>query len=576
MYQAPVGDYEFLFRHVVDGARLVAAATGGEATLDDVVDVLRHAGTFAARVLDPLNATGDRVGARFEDGAVHTPPGFQDAYRAFTEAGWQSLGLPEPAGGAGMPLVVSSATVEFWSAANMALSIAVGLSGGAVAAIAAAGGEQVRRTYLPPLVSGRWTGTMNLTEPQAGTDLASIRTTARPLADGSWSVTGQKIFISWGDHDLTENIVHLVLARTPDAPAGLAGLSLFVVPRHLPGAAGRLGGRNRVHTVSVEHKLGIRASPTCVLDYDGATGFLLGERHQGLAAMFVMMNAARLGVGIQALGVADRAYQRARDYAGQRVQGRVLERPAGTAIAEHPDVRRLLLSMGSALTAMRALATQVSAWLDDTRSHRLAEFFLPVFKGWATETGVAVTSDAIQVHGGVGYVEETGVAQYYRDIRILPIYEGTNGIQAIDLVTRKLAANGGASVWALLDELSAIVKQVEASNDPAFGTTGVKLREALEALTRTSKWLLERVASAPNEALAGATPYLQQFGATLGGCMLASEALGAKSDGITDAARYVSLARFFAENIAVQAGALERTVTESAESVAAADAVLLG
>lgn len=524
MYQAPVNDYDFLLRHVVDGEALLARATAGAVTLDDVTDVLGHAGMFAAEVIDPLNAIGDQVGLRFESGQVTTPDGFPAAYHAFTEAGWHGLGLPEQAGGAGMPRVLWNATSEFWSAAGLAFAMASGLSAGAALAIDASASEEIRRTYLPPMVSGRWTGTMNLTEPQSGTDLAGITTLARPSDDGNWSVTGQKIFISWGDHDLAENIVHLVLARTPDAPAGLAGLSLFVVPKYLPAPDGSAGERNRVQTVSIEHKLGIRVSPTCVLDYGGATGFLLGERHRGLAAMFVMMNAARHGVGVQALGVADRAYQRARAYAAQRLQGPVLDRPAGTPIEQHPDVRRLLLSMGSAITAMRALSVQISAWFDHadvddaSTPRRLAEFFLPVFKGWLTETGVQITSDAVQVHGGMGYIEETGVAQYYRDIRILPIYEGTTAIQANDLVHRKLARDDGATAAQALDLVEACLQPLRAHEHPVAERTAARLGKALAAARAATETMLKHE---PRDRHAVGVPYLELLGLLAGGWMQA-------------------------------------------------------
>ncbi|MGY3080434.1 alkylation response protein AidB-like acyl-CoA dehydrogenase [Bradyrhizobium sp. LM6.10] len=413
----------------------------------------------------------------------------------------------------------------------------------------------------------------------------------RRRADGTYRIKGTKIFITYGEHDMTDNIVHFVLARLPDAPAGTKGISLFLVPKFMVNEDGSLGQRNDIFASGVEHKLGMHASPTCTMtmgDHGGAIGFLVGEENQGMRCMFTMMNQARLGVGLEGVGVADRAYQQALAYAQERKQGRALGKKGdgSDAIFVHPDVKRMLMRMRAQTAAARticyatAVAIDVSTRARDPRvradAAARAALLTPMAKGYSTDVGNEVAYLGVQVHGGMGFIEETGAAQHYRDARITAIYEGTNGIQAIDLVTRKLAANGGASVWALLDELSATVKQVEASNDPAFGTTGVKLREALEALTRTSKWLLERVGSAPNEALAGATPYLQQFGATLGGCMLASEALAAKADGNTDAARYVSLARFFAENITVQAGALERTVTESAESVAAADAVLLG
>ena len=512
MYRAAVSDYVFLFRHVIEGERLLADVL----PLDDVADVLGHAGTFAAEVIAPLNAPGDQVGSRFENGEVITPDGFPAAYHAFVEAGWNRLGLPVRAGGEGMPALVNNAVTEFWSAAGAAFSMASGLSNGAILAIDAAAGEDVRAAYLPKMVSGQWTGTMNLTEPQSGTDLATIKTTARPTEDGNWSVTGQKIFISWGDHDLTDNIVHLVLARTPDAPDGLAGLSLFLVPKYLPGPDGEAGERNRVTTVSIEHKLGIKASPTCVLDYDGSTGFLIGERDKGLAAMFVMMNEARQGVAVQALGVADRAYQQAVGYAQQRLQGAVLERPAGTPIAEHPDVRRLLLSMGSVISAMRALSVQLGAWFDEPGQRALAEFFVPVFKGWLTETAVQVTSDAVQVHGGMGFIEETGAAQHYRDIRILPIYEGTTAIQANDLIGRKLVRDEGVTAGKVLDLIAASLEPLRGNDNPVALRTVTRLENALATARVATDDVLRHQ---PRDRYAVSVPYLHLLGLLAGGWM---------------------------------------------------------
>ncbi|HEX2343340.1 MAG TPA: acyl-CoA dehydrogenase family protein, partial [Vicinamibacterales bacterium] len=440
-YDPPVKDYAFLLRHVIDAEKVLEEVTGGTVGLEDAIDVIEGAGAVVAPIA-ALNAIGDEIGAKLIDGEVVTPPGFKDAFASYAEGGWIGLSLPESIGGAGMPRVLGAAADEFLHGANPAFAMACGLGSYASWVFAQVDDPELRSTYAARLLSGEWSGTMDLSEPQAGTDLAAIRTIARPQADGTWKVSGQKIFISWGDHDLTENVVHLVLARTPDAPPGVGGLSLFVVPKFLPLADGTLGERNAVNCVSLERKLGLRASPTCVMDYDGATGFLVGEQHRGLRAMFIMMNAARMASGIQGLGVAELAFQKARAYAGERVQGRVIGREPGTPIAEHPDVRRLLLSMASALTAMRALAVQTAAWLD--LSDPLGQMFLPVLKGWLTETGVEIASDAIQVHGGTGYVEETGVAQQLRDARIMPIFEGTTAVQANHLVSRLLARDSGA------------------------------------------------------------------------------------------------------------------------------------
>lgn len=532
-YKAPVEEYDFLLRHVVDAQHILDVTTDGEVDLDDVREVLGHAGTLASEVLAPLNAVGDRAGNTLTEGRVTTAPGFTEAYKAFAGGGWVGIGLPRHAGGEGMPAVVSNAATEIWCAANMAFALGPGMTIGAVHAIFNAADEKIKQVYLPPLVSGQWTGTMNLTEPQAGTDLAGIRTTARPRPDGSWAVKGQKIFITWGDHDLTENIAHLVLARTEGAPEGLGGLSLFVVPKYIPRPDGTPGERNAVHTVSLEHKLGIHASPTCVLDYEDATGWLVGTLHRGLEAMFVMMNHARVAVAAQALGVADRAFQQAEAYAAERVQGGVVGRPVGTPIAEHPDVRRLLLSMRSGISAMRALQVQVAGWLDLGRAgesaeeHRFAEFFVPVLKGWLTETSVQITSDALQVHGGSGFIEETGAAQHLRDVRITPIYEGTTAIQANDLVRRKVARDGGATAEAAYTLVASCLPALRSHDHPVAERTAYRLERALAAGRQATAALLHQSRENPRDALAGGVPYLLQWGLLAGGWMHARILLAA-------------------------------------------------
>jgi alkylation response protein AidB-like acyl-CoA dehydrogenase len=522
MYQPPIKDYEFLLRRVFDGQRTLDLARAGDLALDDAIDVLGYAGTLAAELIAPLDSIGDGAGSTLADGKVSSPSGFADAYKVFAENGWVGLSASEEYGGGGMPLSVANAANEFFSAANAAFSMCPGLSQGAIAACEAVADESLKRTYLEPLVSGRWTGTMDMTEPQAGTDLAAIRTIARAQGDGTWAVTGQKIFISWGDHDLAENIVHLVLARTPDAPAGLGGLSLFLVPKFIPRETGELGERNAIETVSLEHKLGIRASPTCVLDYAGATGYLLGELHRGLQGMFVMMNAERLGIGVQAVGIADRAYQKAHAYAAERIQGKVAERPDSAPIAEHPDVRRLLLSMRSTISAMRALCLQVSTWLDrgeagPSSEYALAEFFVPIAKGWCTETCVQIASDAVQVHGGMGFIEETGVAQHYRDARIVPIYEGTTAAHANDLVHRKLLRDAGSvagEVLGLIAESAALLP----GEEPVAQRLAGRLETAVQHARNSTEALVEQ-ASSPRDTLAVAVPYLMQLGTVAGGWM---------------------------------------------------------
>ncbi|MGB4779338.1 acyl-CoA dehydrogenase family protein, partial [Microbacterium sp.] len=470
-YQPPVADYAFLFGEAF-GLDIVARATGGELTADDGVDVIAGAGEFAASVLAPLLETGDREGARLVDGQVHLPAGFAEAYHAFVEAGWVSAEAPVSAGGDGLPGAVRAGLGDIWNGSNAAFALCWLLTAGQIHALDAAASDALRETYLSKLVSGEWTGTMNLTEPDAGSDLGAIRTIATPREDGTWGIRGQKIFITWGDHDIAENIVHLVLARTPGAPEGARGLSLFVAPKRLVNADGSLGERNAVTTVALEHKLGIHGSPTCVLSYEDATGYLVGEVGGGLAGMFVMMNSARMGMGFQATGIADRAWQQAAVYAGERIQGRVLGREGAAPIAEHPDVRRLLLSMRSDVFAMRALGVYVADLFDvaslsaEAGDLALAEFFVPILKGWSTEDAVALASDGIQVHGGMGFVEETGAAQHYRDARIMPIYEGTTAIQSNDLVGRKVIRDQGATAEALF---GLIEQTVSALRDVAAG-----------------------------------------------------------------------------------------------------------
>jgi alkylation response protein AidB-like acyl-CoA dehydrogenase len=599
-YRAPINDILLALNHGAGLQAAVKAGHYGDFDADITAAVLEEAGRFASDVLAPLNRVGDENGIKLEAGKVTTAPGWPDAYQRWTAAGWNAVSGPEAFGGQGLPLAINAACTEIWSASNIAFGLCPLLTLSAIEALDAHGSDELKKTYLEKLVSGQWTGTMQLTEPQAGSDVGALRTRAERAGDGSYRIKGTKIFITYGDHDMTDNIVHFVLARLPDAPAGTKGISLFLIPKFLVNADGSLGARNDIYPSGVEHKLGMHASPTCTMtmgDHGGAIGYLIGEENRGMLCMFTMMNQARLGVGLEGVGIADRAYQQALAFAQERRQGRAIGKASDKAsdkpgngsdpIIVHPDVKRMLMQMRALTAAARticyatAVALDVSVRATDaaTRSTAAARGALltPIAKAFSTDIGNEVTSLGVQIHGGMGFIEETGAAQHYRDARITAIYEGTNGIQSIDLVTRKLAANGGASVWALLDELAGIVSQVEASNDPAFGTTGAKLRDALASLDRTSRWLLERVTSAPNDALAGATPYLRLFGSTLGGCMLAGEALAARDpgEGSGDAQRYVTLARFFAENISVQAAALERTVIDSAEAVNGADAVLL-
>lgn len=518
-YIPPVKDYAFLYGEAF-GLDLVARGTGGAFTAEDATGIIDGAGEFAASVLAPLESVGDRVGARLEDGQVRLPDGFAEAYQAFVEAGWVSAEAPESAGGDGLPGSIRAGLGEIWNGSNAAFALCWLLTAGQIHALDAVASDEIRETYLTRLVSGEWTGTMNLTEPDAGTDLGAIRTVATPRADGSWGVSGQKIFITWGDHDAAENIVHLVLARTPDAPEGAKGLSLFVVPKFLPDAQGAPGERNAVTTVALEHKLGIHGSPTCVLAYEDATGYLVGEVGGGLAGMFVMMNSARAGMGFQATGISDRAYQRAAAYAAERRQGAVLDRPAGAPIAEHPDVRRLLLSMQSRIFAMRALGVYLGDLFDRAEADgtlALAEFFVPILKGWATEDAVAITSDAIQVHGGMGFIEETGVAQHYRDARIMPIYEGTTAIQSNDLIGRKVIRDGGATAESLFAEMSVTVDALRGLDHPVAARTADRLERAIAAGRAATASVLGF--GQTRDAYAVSVPYLMLLGTLAGGWM---------------------------------------------------------
>jgi len=522
-YQPPVDDYAFLYGEAF-GLDIVARATGGELTAEDATDVIAGAGEFAASVLAPLETVGDREGAQLVDGQVRLPEGFADAYRAFVDAGWVTAEAPVSAGGDGLPGSIRAGLGEIWNASNAAFALCWLLSAGQIHALDAAASDELREIYLSKLVSGEWTGTMNLTEPGAGTDLGAIRTIATPRGDGTWSIKGQKIFITWGDHDVADNIVHLVLARTPDAPEGAKGLSLFVAPKRLVNADGSLGERNGVETVAIEHKLGIHGSPTCVLSYEDATGYLVGEVGGGLAGMFVMMNSARVGMGFQATGIADRAYQQAAGYAAERMQGRVLGRSDAAPIAEHPDVRRLLLSMSSEVFAMRALGVYVADLFDraeasdDAELGRLAEFFVPILKGWATEDAVALTSEAIQVHGGMGFIEETGAAQHYRDARIMPIYEGTTAIQSNDLIGRKVIRDRGVTAEALFAQMDATVDALRAAGGDVASRTADRLERAVASARRATADLVA-FADAPRDAHAVSVPFLMLLGVLAGGWM---------------------------------------------------------
>ena len=584
-FHAPVADIIFTLHHGAGSTPILTQ--GGDLGADDVEAVLLEAGRFATDVLAPLNATGDRHGTPFKDGAVTMPPGWKDAYRAWREAGWNAVSASAKWGGQALPHSLNAACIEMWNSASMAFGIGPVLTMGAAEALAAYGSDDLKRIYLAKLISGEWMGTMELTEPQAGSDVGALRTKAVRAQNGSYRIAGQKIFITYGEHDLTDNIIHFVLARLPDAPAGNKGISLFLVPKYLVNADGSLGPRNDLRAHSIEHKLGIHASPTCTMiygDHGGAIGYLVGEENRGLACMFTMMNLARLAVGLQGVGIAERATQQALDYARERKQGRAAGSSGAesSAIIAHPDVKRMLLTMRALTRAARCICYATAAAIDCSHgkgdgakaADARAALLTPVAKAFSTDIGIEVASMGVQVHGGMGFIEETGAAQHLRDARIAAIYEGTNGIQALDLVTRKVPLNGGAVVRAYLDELRATVKSVQAANDPAFGMTGARLGEAIDSLDRATTWLLGKLDKEPQLALAGAAPYLRLFGSAAGGCMLADEALAAIRLSGHEPAGRIAVARFFAENIAVQAAGLERAVIDGAEVVNSADAAL--
>ena len=584
-YRAPIDDIRAALDSAAGLPALIADGTLAGIDADLVQSVLEGAGKFAEDVLDPIDKGGDKAGSKLVDGKVKTPTGWNEAYKAFVEGGWSALSGTEEFGGQHLPHVLASSAIEIWCGASLAFGLCPLLTQGAVDAIRLAATPELKARFLPKMVSGEWTGTMNLTEPQAGTDLGALKTKAVPQADGSFRIFGTKIFITYGDHDLTSNIIHLVLARLPDAPAGTRGISLFLVPKFLVNADGSLGARNDLKALSLEHKLGINASPTCVMSFgekDGAVGYLIGELGRGLNHMFVMMNRARLDVGVQGVAVAERATQRAIAYAKDRKQGRVANTPAGAMapIIEHPDVRRNLMTMRALTAAARAICLATASQLDiseraaDTSvraaaANRMA-LLTPIAKAFSTDIGVEVASIGVQVHGGMGFIEETGAAQHLRDARILPIYEGTNGIQAIDLVTRKLPLEGGKTVLGYLAELDATAAQLIASNVDGFKRMGEQVADANAALRKATVWLGSQLQTNPDKALAGATPYLRLFGIAAGGHYLGRGALMGARGGTSDAAwRQIALAKFFADSVSPGAAGLAKTVMEGAGSIPA-------
>ncbi len=540
-YSAPLADIRFALREVA-GLERVAALPGYEHATEDTIDaVLEEAAKLAGNGLAPLNRDGDKVGARLENGVVRTAPGFAGMYKEFVDGGWNSLPFDPQYGGQGMPWLLAATVQEMWQAANMGFGLVLLLNQGAIDAIHHHGSPEQKAAYLPKMISGEWTGTMNLTEPQAGSDLGQLKSRAVKAGD-HYLMTGQKIFITYGEHDMAENIVHLVLARTPDAPAGVRGISLFIVPKFLAGADGKPGKRNDLRCVSLEHKLGIHASPTCVMSFGddgGAVGYLVGEEGRGLSYMFTMMNNARLSVGIQGLAIAERAYQQASAFAKARVQSKDdgSPRPEPVSIVHHADVRRMLMTMRAHVEAMRALAYYTAAGIDGAqklpdkeaarRTQDRVDLLIPIVKAWCTDLGNEIASIGVQVHGGMGFIEETGAAQHLRDARILPIYEGTNGIQARDLVGRKVAKDGGETMLALVGEMRALAEEMKAAPGDDLAAIRSALVASADALEEATRWVAQTVKAELASALAGSMPFLHLAGTALGGWLLARSALAA-------------------------------------------------
>lgn len=597
-YVAPLRDMMFALYHLARLEGILEYDEFRDIDADTACGLVEEAGRFLEEVWAPTNQVGDEVGLRLEGDEVITPDAFHQAYDKLLEAGWTGFAQDSEYGGGGMPAALYAAMQEMMLSSNAALSMLPGLTAGAAELIHTHGSEEQKHTFLPKMATGEWSGTMNLTEPDAGSDVGALKTRAVRQDDGTYRITGTKIFITFGEHDLTEQKIHLVLARTHDAPPGTRGISCFIVPKFLLEDDGSLGARNDVKCVSIEHKMGIKASPTCVMAYgedsDGAIGYLIGEEHAGMRYMFTMMNGARLGVGISGMAVAERAYQAALAYALERVQGRPLGSPAGTtaAIVAHPDVRRMLMTMKAYTEAMRAICFVNAGALDRARFEpdaaqreeyqQFADLLTPITKAWCTDIGCDVASLAIQVFGGMGYIEETGVSQFYRDLRICPIYEGTNGIQALDLIGRKLPMAGGQPVFRLIAEMRGIDGDLTGRGED-FEVMRERLAEAVGAVERTTGWIMEHGLADPNDAAAGATPYLRLWGFTLGAYYLARSAVAADDlrsggDAGEDKAYLdakVVTARFFAEQLLPQASALVGAVTAGKDVLFAIDTEML-
>ena len=582
-YVAPLKDMRFVLNELAGLAEVAKLPGFEEATPDTVDAILEEASKFASEVLDPINLSGDQEGSKLSDGEVRTPRGFRDAYRKFCDGGWNALPFEHEWGGQGLPRLVSTPVQEMWKSSNLSFSLCPLLTQGAVEALLLRGSDALKQAYLPRMIEGRWTGTMNLTEPQAGSDLSLVRTRAERQAN-QYLISGQKIFITYGEHDLADNIVHLVLARTPDAPEGVKGISLFVVPKFIPDADGKPGRRNSAKCASIEHKLGIHASPTAVMLYDKAVGYLVGEENRGLEYMFIMMNAARFAVGLEGVAIAERAFQRALAFSRERLQGRDLVAGGKTVpIIRHPDVRRMLMLMKSQAEAMRALAYTTAAAMDFARKsgnpaerkrhQAYVDLMIPVVKGWSTETGIEIASLGVQVHGGMGFVEETGAAQYLRDARITTIYEGTTGIQAMDLVGRKIAREGGATAKAWIAQLKQFETQLSRSNNENLVALKNQFSPGVQALADCVEFIVASSAKDPRPAFAGAVPFLKLMGIVAGGWQMGRAALAAErtlqSGDRSFLEAKIATARFYADHVLVQAPALRNTVVNGAAGVMA-------
>jgi len=578
-YIAPVKDIMFAMTELAGLERITALPGFEDATAETAQAVIEESAKLCGEVLAPLNVQGDKNPSTWKDGTVTATPGFADAFRQFTSGGWQGVQHPVQYEGQGLPKLIGTPCIEMLNASNLSFALCPLLTDGAIEALLTAGSDAQKQAFVPKLISGEWTGTMNLTEPQAGSDLALVRTRAEPQGDGTYRIFGTKIFITWGEHDMAENIVHLVLARTPNAPEGVKGISLFIVPKFLVNEDGSIGERNDVHCVSIEHKLGIKASPTAVLqfgDNGGAIGQLIGEENRGLEYMFIMMNAARFAVGMQGVGISDAAYQKAVEYAKERVQSRPVDGSAkkSVAIIQHPDVRRMLATMRSLTEASRALAYVAAAHCDIAHHHAdgatraeheaIYEFLVPIVKGWSTESSLEVTSLGVQVHGGMGFIEETGAAQYYRDARILTIYEGTTAIQANDLVGRKTLRDGGGVARVLLSKIGETIEALRAKDGTAFESMRKHLEQGQRSLQATVDFVVANAKRDPNAVFMGSVPYLKLAGIVLGGWQMARAMLAASSKLSEDPKFYgakMATARFFAEYVLPQAMAMEVSIT---------------